>query len=89
VKVYHDYNDGYNNEKRNYDVSITPPDSGLIWGTDLWGDVWASGAASQAVVIGKNLGLARSVQLQLTGPTGQSWGVNSIGYKYQARRIKG
>ena len=89
VKVYHDYDDGFNNEKRNYDLTITPPDSGLIWGTDLWGDVWASGEASQAVVIGKNLGLARSVQLQLTGPAGQSWGVNSIGYKYQARRIKG
>jgi hypothetical protein len=33
--------------------------------------------------------LARSVQLQLSGPLGQAWGINSIGYKYQGRRVKG
>lgn len=89
IKVFHDYDDGFNNEKRNYNLTVTPPDTGLIWGTDIWGDLWASGDPSQAVVIGKNLGLARCVQLEITGPAGQSWGVNSIGYKYQARRIKG
>jgi hypothetical protein len=89
VKVYHDYDDGLNNEKRNYDLTITPPDAGLIWGTDLWGDSWGSGAATSSVLVGKNLGLARSVQIRITGPAGQSWGVNSIGYKFQPRRIKG
>jgi len=89
VKVYHDFDDGVNNERRNYDLTVTPPDVGLIWGTDLWGDSWGSGAATSSVVTGKNLGLARSVQVQLTGPEGQSWGINSIGYKYQGRRVKG
>jgi hypothetical protein len=89
VKVYHDYDDGDNNERRIYDLTVTPPDGGLIWGTDLWGDYWGSGLSTSAVVVGKNLGLARSVQIELTGPAGQSWGVNSIGWKYQPRRIKG
>lgn len=89
VKVYHDYDDGDNNERRIYDLTVTPPDGGLIWGTDLWGDYWGSGLSTSAVVVGKNLGLARSVMIELTGPAGQSWGVNSIGWKYQPRRIKG
>lgn len=89
VKVYHDYDDGDGNEARSYNLTITPPDTGLIWGTDLWGDYWGSGLSTNSVVTGKNLGLARSVQIQLTGPAGQSWGINSIGYKYQGRRIKG
>jgi len=88
IKVYHDYDDGVNNEKRNYDLTITPPDAGLIWGTDLWGDTWGSGLSTASVVVGKNLGLARSIQMRLTGPAGRSWGVNSIGYKFQPRRVK-
>jgi hypothetical protein len=89
VKVYHDYEDGTGNERRAYDLTVTPPAAGLVWGTDLWGDEWGSGLSTSAVVTGKNLGLARAVQIQLTGPAGQSWGINSIGYKYQGRRIKG
>lgn len=89
IKVFHDFDDGTNNERRNYDLTITPPDSGLIWGTDLWGDNWGSGLSTASVVTGKNLGLARCVQIEMTGPPGQAWGVNSIGWKFQPRRIKG
>ena len=89
VKVFHDYDDGDNNQRRAYDLVISPPDAGLIWGTDLWGDVWGSGLPTSAIIVGKNLGLAKAVQIELTGPAGQSWGINSIGWKYQPRRIKG
>lgn len=89
IKVYHDYDDGEGNERRTYDLTISPPNSGLVWGTGLWGQNWGYGTSTSGVVVGRNMGLARSVQLQLSGPLGQSWGINSIGYKYQGRRVKG
>lgn len=89
VKVYHDFTEGEGNEKKIFDISQTPPTTSLLWGSGLWGEEWASGAASSRVLAGRNLGLARAIQLEFIGPSSQKWGVNSIGYKYQARRIKG
>lgn len=89
VKVYHDFEEGAGNEAKIFDIVQTVPATGLVWGTGLWGENWSRGAASSAVRAGRNLGLARSIQLEFIGPPSQSWGVNSIGYKYQARRVKG
>lgn len=89
VKVYHNFEDGNNAERKNFDLTFTPRTAGLIWGVGVWGDSWGSGAPSATVLTGRNLGLARAVQLQFTGPAGQFWGINSIGYKYQGRRVKG
>lgn len=89
VKVYHDFKDGAGEERKNFDLTITPPASGIIWGTGVWGGEWASGVPTTTVIIGKNLGLARNVQMEFTGPEGKSWGINSIGYKFQPRRVKG
>jgi len=38
---------------------------------------------------GRNLGLARSVQLLFTGPTNGGWGIDSITYKYNNRKVSG
>ncbi len=89
VKVYHDFTEGEGNERKIFDISQSPPTTALLWGSGLWGEDWASGAASSKVLAGRNLGLARAIQLEFVGPSQQRWGVNSIGYKYQARRIKG
>jgi hypothetical protein len=89
VKVYHNFEEGAGNERKNFDLTLTPTSTGIIWGTGLWGGLWGSGAASSTVLTGRNLGLARCVQLEFTGPSGQFWGINSIGYKYQGRRVKG
>ncbi len=89
VKVYHDYSEGTGNEKKIFSISQTPPSTGLIWGSGLWGENWSVGAISSTVKTGRNLGLARSVQLEFIGPSSQKWGINSIGYKYQSRRVKG
>lgn len=89
VKVYHDFSEGSGNEKKIFSVSQTPPASGLIWGSGLWGENWSVGAISSTVKTGRNLGLARCVQLEFIGPSSQKWGLNSIGYKYQSRRVKG
>lgn len=89
VKVYQDFEEGAGNEAKIFDIVQTVPATGLVWGTGLWGENWSRGAASSTVRAGRNLGLARAVQLEFIGPPSQSWGVNSIGYKYQARRVKG
>lgn len=89
VKVYHNFEEGDGTERKNFDLTITPSAAALIWGTGLWGELWGEGVASSTVIAGRNLGLARCVQLRFTGPAGQFWGINSIGYKYQGRRVKG
>jgi len=89
VKVYHDYSEGTGNERKIFTITQTPPATGILWGSGLWGGDWSVGAISSTVQKGRNLGLARSVQLEFIGPASQKWGVNSIGYKYQSRRVKG
>jgi hypothetical protein len=89
VKVYHDFTEGEGNERKIFSITQTPPTTALIWGSGLWGEDWSSGAISSKVIAGRNLGLARSIQLEFVGPESKKWGINSIGYKYQARRIKG
>jgi hypothetical protein len=89
VKVYHDFTEGAGNEKKIFSIIQTPPTTSLVWGSGLWGEEWASGAVSSTVKTGRNLGLARTVQLEFIGPSNQKWGINSIGYKYNSRRVKG
>jgi hypothetical protein len=89
VKVYHDFAEGVNNEQKVFDITQTPLITGILWGTGVWGENWARGAASSTVKTGRNLGLAKTIQLEFIGPANQKWGINSIGYKYNARRVKG
>ena len=89
IGVYHDFDEGVGNEARIFVLTQTPPANGLVWGSGLWGENWSSSAVSSTILTGANLGLARTVQLEFTGPVGQQWGLNGIGYKYQTRKIKG
>jgi hypothetical protein len=89
VTVFHDYAEGDSTARRQFNISQAPTVTGMLWGTGIWGSLWASGAVSSTIKTGANLGLARTVQIEFTGPLGQQWGINSIGYKYQSRRVKG
>lgn len=89
VDVYHNFDEAEGNEKRTFTITLSPPSGGMVWGTGTWGQNWSQDAISSTVVTGKNLGLARTVQLQFNGPSGSSWGLDSIGYKFQPRRVKG
>ena len=89
VKVYHNFDESVGNERRIFNLTQTPPAGGLIWGSGLWGENWSTGAISSTILTGSNLGLAKCIQLEFNGPSGQQWGINSIGYKYQARKVKG
>jgi hypothetical protein len=66
------------------------PASVSNWGTMIWGTgTWTAGTSSSAVLTGKNLGQAKTVQLEFVGPTSKIWGINSIGYKFNSRRVGG
>lgn len=89
VKVYHDFDEAEGNERRAFNLVQSPASLGMVWGSSNWGENWSSGAISSLLITGNNLGLAQTVQLEFTGPLGQLWGINSIGYKYQPRQVKG
>lgn len=89
VTVFHDYAEGDSTARRQFSITQSPVATGMLWGSGIWGSLWSSGTVSSIVKTGSNLGLARTVQIEFTGPLGQAWGINSIGYKYQSRRVKG
>jgi hypothetical protein len=62
----------------------------MLWGEGYWGvGKWGLQAAGAQVVRGSNLGLARAVQLLFTGPVGLFWGIDSIAYKFNKRKVTG
>lgn len=90
VKVYHNYEEALGNERRTFDVSLASSAQGARWGVGRWGvDPWGILAEGSQVSKGSNLGLARSIQLLLTGPEGLPWGMNSVSYKYNQRKVTG
>ena len=90
VKVFHNYEEASGSERKQFEMSLLGQGSGAVWGTDLWGTgVWGLEAEGVAVRSGRNLGLARSVQLLLTGPQAGNWGFDSITYKYNNRKVTG
>lgn len=90
VKVFHNFEEATGNERKTFDISIEASASGMLWGEGRWGSgKWGVQAEGAQVVRGSNLGLARSVQLLFTGPNGLSWGIDSISYKFNARKVTG
>lgn len=88
VKVYGDYEESENGQIRQYNVSVPAASSGLVWGVGLWGvSKWGAPNSGSQVLNGRSIGLARSVQLEFTGPAGNAWGINSYTLKYNPRRI--
>ena len=67
----------------------------MLWNINLWNNAinsyfssWSSSVAGATILAGKNLGLARCVQIQINGPAGTPWGINSLGFKYIPKRVK-
>lgn len=89
VKVYHDFDESDANWKRQFEIGQAGA-AASVWGTSLWGSsFWSTGVVSSVIKRGKNLGLAKTIQLQFTGQPSQAWGINSIGYKFNSRRVGG
>ena len=90
VKVYHNFEEAVGNERKTFVINIPASASGMVWGAGAWGyGSWGVMAQGAQVMRGSNLGLARSVQLLFTGPSGKYWGIDSISYKFNARKVSG
>ena len=90
VKVFHNFEEAQGYERKNIDVALPVATNGFIWDTSLWDTAsWGVQSSGAAVVRGSNLGLARAVQLLLTGPSGLPWGIDSIAFKYNNRKVTG
>lgn len=90
VKVYHNFEEAIGNERKAFVINIPASASGMLWGVGSWGQgTWGVMAQGAQVLRGSNLGLARSVQLLFTGPSGKEWGLDSISYKFNARKVTG
>lgn len=88
VRVYRDYEEAEGSEIREYSVLIPASSSGALWGSFLWGSAsWGSANAGSQLVKGRNMGLARSVQVEFEGPLAKKWGINSCTLKYSPRKV--
>jgi len=85
ISIYRDWEEA--SPARIHQLTIDGSGLGLNWGGN-WGSNWGAGTAGSQHERGQRLGLARSVQLKIAGPTDKAWGVNSITYKYNQRRVR-
>lgn len=96
LSVYHDWEEAI--VSRSFQITLEGSADALSWnavsgsepdGIDGWGQAdWGEEASGSAFNKGKNLGLARSIQLRINGPGGKPWGVNSITYKFNPRKVR-
>jgi hypothetical protein len=95
VNVYADYNSSV--ITRAQTIDILPEIVGGVFGTGLFGTaVFGLDTVATTIEQGSRLGRAQAIQLEFIGPNvldtdtlGRRWGLNSIGYKFKRRNIKG
>ena len=80
VQVFHDWN--RSTVDRSFTVALS--------GEEITGGYssWVQPDLGGDLVKGSNLGLAKAVQLKVSGTGGQAWGVNAIAYKFNPRRSR-
>ena len=96
VQVYHNWEEAL--VKRTAQIVISAgTQNALMWhpigsepdAYDGWGQApWGANAEGAQFQRGANLGLARAIQLKIAGELGKPWGVNSISYKYNPRKVR-
>jgi hypothetical protein len=95
VQVFHDWKESA--IRRVAQLTLTQISSSLKWaavgsepdGILGWGEApWGAAPTGAMYKRGSNLGLARAIQLRVAGPGGLPWGINSITYTYNLRRVR-
>jgi hypothetical protein len=95
VNVYYNFNG--NASQRQQTISLQPEQTGGTYGSAVWDSaVYGIDTIATTIEQGQRLGKAKSIQLKFIGPNetftdtpGRKWGINSIGYKFKRRNIKG
>jgi len=95
VEVYHNWTEGL--IKRSFTIEVVGIGDSLMWRTvgvepdayDGWNEAdWGESPDGSIFVQGKNLGLSRSLQIVFRGVDGKPWGLNSITYKFNPRKVR-
>jgi len=98
VDVYHDYEESAGGVQKTITVPLTGSGSSagataLVWGVGQWNvNYWSSPNVGSFVKTISTLGLARSAQMVINGPSGSSgsryWGIDSMTLKYSPRKVR-
>jgi hypothetical protein len=95
VEVYHNWTEGL--IKRSFTIEVVGIGDSLMWRAigvepdayDGWNEAdWGLSPDGSIFVQGKNLGLSRSLQMVFRGVAGKPWGLNSITYKFNPRKVR-
>ena len=90
IKVFHNYEETVDSERKTFNVALGAGGDGMRWGTGVWGvGQWGLPPEGVEVINGSNLGFCRSVQMLFTGPVSADWGFDSIAIKYNNRKMTG
>jgi len=94
VEIYGDYEEAEGSEVKSYTVTVPASSNGFTWGSSKWLEAnWGAANTGSQIMTGRNIGLARSVQIEFSNvvtnvPQSQKWGLNSFSLKYIPRRVK-
>ena len=80
VDVYHDWN--RTDKARDFSIQLDARDIGGGYNS------WVQPDLGSDLTKGNNLGLANSVQLKISSQGTGPWGINSISFKYNPRRVR-
>ena len=88
--VSYDWMENYTQRAQTlYQTSVSTGGNPLVWGTGLWGtNTWGGSITGSQYLRSTPLGPARAVQVKFAGKGGIPWGINSITYKYNFRRLR-
>ena len=90
VKVFHDYEETPDSERKTFNVALGAGGDGMRWGIGVWGTgEWGLPPEGVEIINGSNLGFCRSICLLFTGPVASDWGFDSIAIKYNNRKMTG
>jgi hypothetical protein len=91
LKVYYDWQEGVVRRSGQSSVLAMASDTPFTWGATDWGEGnWGAAIEGAQHVRSAALGPARSVQVKLSAETQalKPWGVDSITYKFNYRRVR-
>jgi len=95
MQVYHDWEESV--VSRVFQLFLDGSSDALVWsplgtepdGIEGWNEAnWGESATGAIFVKGSNLGLARSIQLKISSSGGKPWGINSVTYKFNPRKVR-
>lgn len=89
VKAYYDWQEGVVRRTSVATVHAVGAANPFTWGSSNWGEAdWGGSVEGAQYVRSASLGPSRAVQVRIAGEQLKPWGVDSITYKFNFRRVR-